>query len=482
VSPLESPWLPLGDLDAQSAKEVVGLAADVTVLLAADGRVLDFACCGDRLPKEAPDWFGKVWADTFSTESRGRVASLLREAAERGPTRWVQVNQVSSRGGEIPVQYRAIGIGKAHHVLVVGRELHAVASLQQQLVDAQQALEHDYWRYREMETRHRLLFRMLSEGVLIAEVSTLRVVEANPAADRLLGHPDKGVVGRSLPELFDRETGLELTAFLSRMVAGGSSADAKVRRRHDGEELTVSASAIRQDQAALYLVRLAAPAPGQHAEITRDAAPTLDRVAESAPDSIVVTDTDGTVLAVNGAFLHLVQLPPTRAVRGEPLERWLGSSGVDVRVIISNVKKYGALRLFRTILRDEIGAATQVEVSATLIREGEPPRLGFFIRDIGRRLSAEPPPGQSLPPWLRELTEHVGRAPLRELVRESTEQIEKLCIEEALKLTGDNRAAAAELLGLSRQSLYVKLARYNLRPAAPEDDSQSPDDAGQDAV
>ena len=32
----------------------------------------------------------------------------------------------------------------------------------------------------------------------------------------------------------------------------------------------------------------------------------------------------------------------------------------------------------------------------------------------------------------------------------------------ALQLTGDNRSAAAELLGLSRQSLYTKLKRYGL--------------------
>jgi hypothetical protein len=39
---------------------------------------------------------------------------------------------------------------------------------------------------------------------------------------------------------------------------------------------------------------------------------------------------------------------------------------------------------------------------------------------------------------------------------------EKICIEAELELTGDNRAAAAEMLGLSRQSLYVKLRRYGL--------------------
>jgi DNA-binding protein Fis len=37
-----------------------------------------------------------------------------------------------------------------------------------------------------------------------------------------------------------------------------------------------------------------------------------------------------------------------------------------------------------------------------------------------------------------------------------------LCIETALDMSNDNRASAALLLGLSRQSLYVKLRRYGL--------------------
>ena len=57
---------------------------------------------------------------------------------------------------------------------------------------------------------------------------------------------------------------------------------------------------------------------------------------------------------------------------------------------------------------------------------------------------------------------------LKDMVREATDVIERLCIEAALELTGDNRASAAEMLGLSRQSLYIKLRRYGLGPLAPE--------------
>ena len=56
----------------------------------------------------------------------------------------------------------------------------------------------------------------------------------------------------------------------------------------------------------------------------------------------------------------------------------------------------------------------------------------------------------------------MGRVPLKQLVRESTDMIERLCIEAALELTGDNRASAAEILGLSRQGLYAKLHRHGI--------------------
>jgi DNA-binding NtrC family response regulator len=61
-----------------------------------------------------------------------------------------------------------------------------------------------------------------------------------------------------------------------------------------------------------------------------------------------------------------------------------------------------------------------------------------------------------------QLTELVGRVPLRQIVAETSDLIERLSIETALTMTKDNRAMAAQLLGLSRQSLYVKLRRFGM--------------------
>ena len=103
-----------------------------------------------------------------------------------------------------------------------------------------------------------------------------------------------------------------------------------------------------------------------------------------------------------------------------------------------------------------------MEISAVTVRSGGQPCFGFAIRNVGPRLHAAPRASRELPRSVEQLTELIGRMSLKELVREATDVIERLCIEAALELTGDNRASAAEMLGLSRQSLYVKLRRYGL--------------------
>jgi transcriptional regulator PpsR len=121
------------------------------------------------------------------------------------------------------------------------------------------------------------------------------------------------------------------------------------------------------------------------------------------------------------------------------------------------------VRLFATTLRSGLGAETEVEISAVSVPEGDAPCLAFSIRSVGRRLAPlAARVGRELPRSVDQLTELIGRVPLKDIVRETADVIERLCIEAALKLTGDNRASAAEMLGLSRQSLYVKLHRYGM--------------------
>jgi transcriptional regulator PpsR len=173
-------------------------------------------------------------------------------------------------------------------------------------------------------------------------------------------------------------------------------------------------------------------------------------------------DGEGKLLMANAAFLDLVQLPGEEQARGESLDNWLGRPGVDLNVLLAQLREHGTVRLFTTTLSGDNGLTVDVELSGAALQGSEPPCFGLAIRDVSSRIG---PAQRASPPLSRsveELTDLVGRMPLKGIVRETSDIIERLCIEAALELTKDNRASAAEMLGLSRQSLYVKLRRYGL--------------------
>jgi transcriptional regulator PpsR len=301
---------------------------------------------------------------------------------------------------------------------------------------------------------------MVAEAVLIVDAETLRILEANPASPVLLGDTERVFVGRPFLNTFAAESKPAIEAMLATARTGGRSEDVNVRMAGSERRLVMAAQLVRHESTSQFLVRLA-----RRAQDSGPANPTalmLTAVVAGAPDAFVVTDPEGRIVAANPAFIDLTQLATEERARGESLERWLGRPGVDLNVMLTNLRQYGIVRLFATTLRGEHGSDAEVEISAVAVPQGKPPCLGFTIRDVGRRLGAGTRAGGELPRSVEQVTERVGRVPLRKLVREATDLIERLCIESALELTHDNRVAAAELLGLSRQSLYVKLRKYGL--------------------
>ena len=458
VRSVESPKGLLGGLDAAATAALVSAAADVSLVLDADGIVLDVSFGSEAMAKEGyRKWIDQPWIETVTPDSRSRVEALMRDAGNAVDHKWRHVNHSSSRGADVPVLYSAVKVGAEGRIVVFGRDLRDMANLQQRLVDAQQSMERDYWRLRNVETRYRMLFQMSSEAILIVDAATEKVIEANPTAGELLGGTSKRVIGRSLVECFGSESAQVVQNLIAGVRATGRTDDVSIRLGSERREFLMSSFYFRQENDALYLLRISAP----RAEVeTSTMARTVLRAVENAIDAFVVTDLEGRVIATNRAFLDLSQMPAESQMRGEPLDRWVGRSRVDFSVLMANLRQHGTIRLFTTTLTGEHGTTAEVEISGVAIPGADPPCMGFNIRNVGRRVSAEPETGGDRPRSVEQLTELVGRVPLKELVRDATDLIEKLCIEAALQLTQDNRASAAEVLGVSRQNLYVKLRRY----------------------
>ena len=448
--------------------------ADVSLLVDADGLIVDLAVGNADLEGDVDEqWIGKAWSDTVTEESRSKVEDLLAVAAKGGTSpNWQDIIHQRPDGSELPISYFAVPADSGEQFVVVGRDLRAVAQLRQQLVNAQIALERDYWRLRQVETRYRLVFQMVEEAVLLVDDASGKILEANQAASRILGHEDGSIVGKSLHSMFDDRSGEALQAMLAEArVVGRSTSDAVQAAKQPGE-LSASANLLKQENDSRLLLRLSAPreqagaaAPQRHRGVP------MDKLFSGAPDAILVTGANGRVLSANQRFIDLVEVANEEQAIGQSVEKWFGRSAVDANVLLNHLRRGESIRLFATTLRGEYGTTTEVEISAVAFSEGENSHFVFFVRDVSRRLSAEDPEEKRLPRSVAAITQQVGRVPLKALVRQSTDVVEKLCIEAALKLTGDNRASAAELLGLSRQSLYSKLRRHNLGDIGPDETS-----------
>jgi transcriptional regulator PpsR len=455
---------------------LIASTSDVALVVDRRGVIRDLACGSDDLwPEIGRKWLGRAWSETVTVESRPKVEALLRDAAAKSPPRWSQINHPSREGPDLAIVYSAMQIGREGRVVAIGRDLRTVSMLQQKLMNAEQSLERDYSRLRHAETRYRLLFQVASEAVLVVDATTQRVVEANPAAGLLLGSTPRRLVGRGFPEVLDAESTQSLQTLLAAARTTGHGDDVRVHTADGEREFLVSASLFRQDNSSYFLLRLTRLGENADASAHADQSKLLEIVA-SSPDALVVTDPEGLILTANRAFLEMAQLASDEQARGESIERWVGRPGVDVSVLIANLRQHGSVRLFTTILRSEHGATEDVEISAVSALDGEQPCFGFTLRNVSRRAIHEPRGVRELPRSVEQFTELVGRVPLKDLVRETTDVIERLCIEAALQLTQDNRALASEMLGLSRQSLYTKLRRFGLEnaAAAPAEDESDP--------
>lgn len=450
-------------LDADAAMKLAMVAGDVTLVLDETGTILDAAFD----PKDFPGfshWVGTNWIETVTDESRPKIMEMLA-AARRGEVQhWRQVNH-PSRDGEVPIRYAVLSVNGGEHRIAFGRDLREAGRLQQRLLQVQQSLERDYLRMRQLEARYRMLFEKSTEPVMIIEAANLRIREANPAAHALVGARPASLPGKKLLSVLDKDSRDQVQALVGAALVSDTVSPARIRIARGAREVMASVAGFTQDRGQFLLLRLVPVNDGAKPQYS----PVLELV-DQMPDAFVVADSNLDIITANAAFVEMLQAASVDQLRGRHLSESVGRPGIDLDLIEGQIDQHGAARNVSTVLR--VGHDVEGEpVELSAIRtSGDDPCYAFVIRPIGRRLRDLPPGAQDLPRSVEQLTDLVGRMSLKDIVRESTDLIERLCIEAALSYTSDNRASAAEILGLSRQSLYSKLHRYGLGNLAGDND------------
>lgn len=442
--------------------EILASASDLALLIAPSRRIVSVLVNPHhRSFGQLTDWEGSSLKDVLAEGSLRKLDARLADmqSARRGGIA-IELNHADQSNWEFPVRYTIHRIGSDDSFLMLGRDLRPIAEVQQQLVQAQLALERDYETQREMDTRYRVLMEVSRDPVVMVSMSSGRITDINPAAALLLGGQRGDLVGSAIAQEFEGRRRGEFLESMTNLAVAESSAPIELIARRSQKRIFVTPTVFRAAGERILLCQLDTMERGQAG--TDELADNLARLYHEGVDGIVFSDAEGNIRGANEAFLNLTDTANIAAVRGRSLTDFLARGAVDLRMLLDNVKRTGQLRLYATRLTTDFMGQIAVEISATWLNDRPNPVLVLVVRDASRAETLRRPAFGQPEEGVRNVMELVGSSTLKDIVAETTDVIEKMCIETALELTRNNRVAAADMLSLSRQSLYVKLRKYGL--------------------
>ena len=453
------PTMHFSDVDAQTIGNLVADASDIALVVDRHGLIEDVAGKRDVVERlGATKWDGKPLQDVVSEQSK-EMAGILLKAPEKEVNDHHLIDHPTTDGGNTVMRYTAAPTGSDGSILLIGRDLSPLRALQDRLLTSQQTMERNFERQRQDEARYRMLFQVGLEPSLIVEANSGRVLEANQAAGNLLDGETKNVTGRRLSELFRKSDRATIDKLLANANEAGSAIAAQVRMTEENVLVTVRASLCGSGDNATYLLQLEEAVAADQNDIPDH---NLVSLIHRASEAVVLTDEVGVVLWGNEAFVELTQCGTIDQAIGRSLADFFDSTELDIGLTLVNVRRHGRLKMLQARMRARSGQTTDVELSLVTMPEANPPGFGAVIRSVWMRAAGPQRPEPGLAKAGEPLEDLIGKVPLKELVRDEIDVVEKSCIEAALKLTGNNRAATAKVLGLSRQGLYTKMRRYDL--------------------
>lgn len=447
--------------------EIVTTAADLAIVLDTGGKVHSVVTNPlNPTLGQLDHWKNRDIREFLAQDSLPKLDAQLEayRGGQKAKVDAIEVNHFDSANWEFPIRYTLHKTGRDDIILMLGRDLRPIAELQHRLVKAQLALEKDYESHRDYETRYRVIMEAARDALVLVDVTSGRIVDANTLAAQILGIEAESLTGAAFTQEFE---GRRRGEFIDELVAAAGDEAAQavaVQTRRSKSNVTLHPMVFRAAGDRTLLCRI--EAEGTAETVAAELAQVLSTLYREGADAIVFTDSAGVIRSANEAFLSLCDAGQLGDVRGKSISDFLSRGSVDLKVLIDNATRNKKMRLYSTRLSGAHGSQLSVEMSATHLVSGGTPGFAFIVRDISRievvREPASPAPATMSEDAMRNMMDLVGSAPLKDIVSATTDVVEKMCIETAVELTDNNRVAAAEMLGLSRQSLYVKLRKYGL--------------------
>ncbi len=405
-------------------------------------------------------WKGQNIEALLTEESKPKLKKRLSGLSKKDqtPSTFIELNHVDNGEREFPVRYTIHPTEDAERIILIGRDLRSTAEVQQQLVRAQLALEKEYEKHRDFDTRYRVLRDNLNEAIIFVDASNGRILDTNLLAAKLFNVESNGLIGQSINSVLKN---IKRRSALEHLLNAATEKDPMpmaAKTAQTGETLKIHPTLFRSAGDMMLLCRL--DIGERDASEAEQLTSALGMLFRTGSDAIVFTDSSGEIRHANEEFLRLCDVVHLSDLKEKMLGDFLLRGSIDQKILLETTVQTGRIKTFSTKLKSAHGTETEVEIASCHLNEEPNPYFGFVLRNRSQTQAIREREGSEKA--THNAMELVGTAPLKELVAATADVVEKMCIETAVKLTDNNRVAAAELLGLSRQSFYVRLRKYDL--------------------
>ncbi len=450
------------DVSPDRFNKIITNTSDISILIDRSGLIIGLYLNKNLEVKPSVDrWVSKNIRDVLTIESIEKVEKLLGNITYEQSKAFlpIELNHLDENKMEFPVAYR-VNLLENNQILLAGRDLRPIAEIQQQLINAQLSIEREYEKYRGYDTRLRVILENTAESFIFIDSNTGQIVDGNQSAARLIGLDLTSLINSDFNSLFKNNVKEDFLNTLRNRNSTEESVKAEYILKKKNIALKITPAVFRANTDILILCKLEEKI--SKVSNSREIMTALESFYCKNPDGIVFTDKFGSIAYANETFLSICGITEASDVYAKALNDVLVRGTVDLKILVENTIANGSMQLYTTKLQTHFGRHIQVEISSTFLGKDSHPALGFVFKDISHLDSDRNHTDTVSDKALQNVMKLVGSAPLKELVADTSDVVERLCIETAIELTGNNRVAAADMLGVSRQSLYVKLRKYGL--------------------
>ena len=225
------------------------------------------------------------------------------------------------------------------------------------------------------------LFEAATEGTLIVEAATSRIVEANPAAAEVLGIPYATLAGAVLATVFGESAAIAIAALEADSRASGRSPVVPMTTRDGFRQIGVSMSLARAAKDSFLLVHLAPVEVSGDARARPRAASAMLDLIEEASDGFLVTNLGLKIQYANRAFAELVGVKGPNDLRGKSLTGWVEFSQDTLTCLRTQMLEFEAVTVLQGTLTRGENRGRSAQLNAVAVPDKENQCFGFWVRD-----------------------------------------------------------------------------------------------------